>query len=152
MPPASGGITAVESSPDRICLYLRQAGTAQVMAYRQRAEQKGWPGRPSGLGGHDGTGPIAALAAPRRGASDALLVHRNSAGTLTVSLPPLSDAPGRGEPDWRAISGAVVHAPSLALDARGRAVLAAVGTDGRLHIARQQADDLGSPFGLWQAT
>ncbi|MFI9105311.1 PIG-L family deacetylase [Streptomyces fildesensis] len=149
MSPASGGITAVESEPDRISLYVRQAGTAQVMAYRQQPQQKGWPGRPAGLGGHEGTGPIAALPVPRRGAGDLLLVHRNAAGTLTVSLPPADGAPGRPAPQWQDLSGTAVHAPSLALDNAGHAVLAVIGTDGRLHIARQHDGDLSTPFDPW---
>ncbi|GAA2151175.1 PIG-L family deacetylase [Kitasatospora kazusensis] len=149
MPAASGGITAVEAEPDRITLYFRQAGTAQVMAYRQQPQQKGWPGRSAGLGGHDGTGPIAVVPVPRRSAGDVLLAHRNAAGSLTVSLPPAPDAPGRPGPQWHDLSGSVTYAPAAALDAAGHAVLAVIGTDGRLHVARQTTGDLDSPFSPW---
>ncbi|MFF7888092.1 hypothetical protein ACH40F_43400 [Streptomyces sp. NPDC020794] len=53
--PATGGITAVDSGGGSTCLYYREAGTQQVMAYRQHADGR-WPGSGAGLGGHGGYG------------------------------------------------------------------------------------------------
>ncbi|MFE1321474.1 PIG-L family deacetylase [Kitasatospora phosalacinea] len=150
MHPASGGITAVEGEPDRVTLYLRQPGTAQVMAYRQHPRGAGWPERPAGLGGHGGTGPVAALPVPGRGAGDVLLAHRNEAGALSVSLPPGEGKPGRPSPEWSRLGGELLHAPSAAVDRHGRRVLAVLGPDARLHLCRQRDAAPDSPFGPWQ--
>ncbi|BAJ28953.1 MULTISPECIES: PIG-L family deacetylase [Kitasatospora] len=150
MHPASGGITAVEGEPDRITLYLRQPGTAQVMAYRQHPRGGGWPERPAGLGGRGGTGPVAALPVPGRGAGDVLLAHRDDTGGLSVSLPPGEGRPGRPAPVWSRLGGELLQAPSAAVDRHGRRVLAVLGPDARIHLARQRDAAPDAPFGPWR--
>ncbi|MGW1198176.1 hypothetical protein ACWD4B_20390 [Streptomyces sp. NPDC002536] len=141
---ATGGITAVDSGGGRTCLYYREADTQQVMAYRQHDDGR-WPGAGAGLGGHGGTGPVAAIWAPQRGAREAHLAHRSARGRLALSLPDRDkDVPG---PRWRETGEMFTHAPSLAFDASGRIVAAAVGTDGRLHVRRQLSPAVGSPMG-----
>ncbi|MGW1000097.1 hypothetical protein [Streptomyces sp. NPDC002520] len=146
--PATGGITAVDSGGGRTCLYLREAGTQQVMAYRQHADGR-WPGSGAGLGGHGGTGAVAALWAPERGAREAFLAHRGSRGRLVTSLPD-RDKNVSGT-HWRESGEMFAHAPSMAYDATGALVLAVIGTDGLLHVRRQLSPTVGSPLGPWRS-
>jgi LmbE family N-acetylglucosaminyl deacetylase len=141
-PVATGGLTATESDPGRVTLYYRGAGTARVLAYQQRPDLAGWASTPDDLGGHEGTGAVAVLG---RGGS-VLLAHRNGAGSVAVAAQPASGAP----PQWTDSGGPVVGAPALAADRDGRAVLAVVGVDGRLHVRRQRDSDPASPLGPWQ--
>ncbi|MCX4407312.1 PIG-L family deacetylase [Streptomyces sp. NPDC059837] len=145
--PATGGITAVDSGAGRTCLYYREAGTQQVMAYRQHADGR-WPGSGAGLGGHGGTGAVAALWAPERGAREAFLAHRGSRGRPVVSLPDRDkDISGT---HWRESGDMFTHAPAMARDAAGAVVLAVIGTDGHLHVRRQLSPAAGSPLGPWR--
>ncbi|GAA3389725.1 hypothetical protein [Streptomyces roseoviridis] len=141
---ATGGITAVNSGGGRTCLYFREAATGQVMAYRQHDNGR-WPGSGAGVGGHGGTGAIAALWAPERGAREAYLAHRGSRGRLVVSMPlPDKDVSGA---HWRERGEMLTHAPAMALDANGSLVITAIGTDGRLHVHRQLVPGPGGPLG-----
>ncbi|MET3982657.1 PIG-L family deacetylase [Streptomyces sp. PvR034] len=143
-PVATGGITAVNSGGGRTCLYFREAGTQQVMAYRQHDTGR-WPGSGAGVGGAGGTGAVAALWAPQRGAREAHLAHRSGRGRLAVSLPDREkDVSGAR---WREVGEMFVQAPSLAYDAAGAVVVAVIGTDGRLHVRRQLTPETGSPLG-----
>ncbi|MET7481860.1 hypothetical protein [Streptomyces sp. NPDC005538] len=146
--PATGGITAVDSGGGRTCLYFREAGTQQVMAYRQHADGR-WPGSGAGLGGHGGTGAVAALWAPERGAREAFLAHRGSSGRLVVSMPDRDkDVSGT---HWRESGDMFAHAPAMAYDATGALVVAVIGTDGRLRVRRQLSPTVGSPLGPWRS-
>jgi LmbE family N-acetylglucosaminyl deacetylase len=141
---ATGGITAVDSGGGRTCLYYREAATQQVMAYRQHDNGR-WPGAGAGLGGHGGTGAVAALWVLERGAREAYLAHRGSRGRLVVSLPDRDK--GASGTHWREVGEMVTHAPSMALDAAGALVVTAIGTDGRLHVRRQLSPAIGSQLG-----
>lgn len=146
--PATGGVTAVDSGDGRTCLYFREAGTGQVMAYRRHADGR-WPGSGAGLGGHGGTGAVAALWAPERGAREAFLAHRGSRGRLVTSLPD-RDKEVSGT-HWRESGEMFAQAPAIAYDATGAAVVAVIGTDGRLHTRRQLSPTAGSPLGPWRS-
>ncbi|MGW2832347.1 hypothetical protein [Streptomyces sp. NPDC001286] len=144
--PATGGITAVDSGGGRTCLYFREAGTQQVMAYRQHADGR-WPGSGAGLGGHGGTGAVAALWAPERGAREAFLAHRGSRGRLVTSMPDRDkDVSGT---HWQESGEMFASAPAMAYDATGAVVVTVLGTDGRLHVRRQLSPAAGSPLGPW---
>ncbi|MGW4287485.1 PIG-L family deacetylase [Streptomyces sp. NPDC004673] len=144
--PATGGISAVDSGAGRTCLYYREAGTQQVMAYRQHADGS-WPGAGAGLGGHGGTGAVAALWVADRGAREACLAHRGGTGRLVLSLPDRDrDVTGT---HWKESGETFTYAPALARDASGAVVVAVVGTDGRLHVRRQLSPEPGSPLGPW---
>ncbi|GGT10647.1 PIG-L family deacetylase [Streptomyces chromofuscus] len=145
--PATGGVTAVDSGEGRTCLYFREAGTQQVMAYRQHPDGR-WPGSGAGLGGHGGTGPVAALWAPERGAREAYLAHRGSRGRLVVSLPD-RDKEVSGT-HWHESGDMLAHAPAMAYDAAGAVTVAVIGTDGRLRVRRQLSPAVGSPLGPWR--
>ncbi|MFF0384842.1 PIG-L family deacetylase [Streptomyces sp. NPDC004286] len=143
---ATGGISAVDSGDGRICLYYREAGTQQVMAYRQHADGS-WPGAGAGLGGHGGTGAVAALWVADRGAREACLAHRGGTGRLVLSLPDRDrDVTGT---HWKESGETFTYAPALARDASGAVVVAVVGTDGALHVRRQLSPEPGSPMGPW---
>ncbi|MER5637506.1 PIG-L family deacetylase [Kitasatospora sp. NPDC002227] len=131
--PVSGALTPVEHAPGRTTLYYRQGRSGGVTAMRERSG--GWPLLPAGLGGHGGQGGVTALHRPEGD----VLAHRNDANTLTLT----------GPSGWADTGGPATGAPALALDAAGRTVLAALGTDARLHIARSAGPAAGSPFGAW---
>jgi hypothetical protein len=143
-PPASGGLTVVESADRRACLYFRRAESGRVLAYREQPQAGRWPGGPADLGG-SGTGPVAALGRRTAGARNVLLAHRNGRGKVTVAVP----GAGPSDPTWTTLPGRISGGPALALDSTGRAVLAAVGLDGRLHVARQHSPEVDSTFGGW---
>lgn len=144
--PATGGLSAVDSGDGRTCLYFREAGTQQVMAYRQHADGR-WPGSGAGLGGHGGTGAVAAVWAPERGAREAFLAHRGSRGRLVVSMPDRDkDVSGT---HWRESGEMFTNAPSMAYDASGALTVAVIGLDGRLRVRRQLSPRAGSPLGPW---
>jgi LmbE family N-acetylglucosaminyl deacetylase len=142
-PAASGGLHAVESAGGGVCVYFRQAGTATVLAYRERATLTGWADSPDDLGGEDGTGPVAAVGRLDVGVDSVVLAHRNARYSTAVALP------GGAQPVWHRLRGAIVGAPALAADQSGRLVLAVLGQDGRLHVKRQEHTSPGSAFGPW---
>ncbi|NDZ86361.1 hypothetical protein G3I23_12455, partial [Streptomyces sp. SID10115] len=64
--------------------------------------------------------------------------HRASTGRPALAAFPTED---EGAGLWWAETGEpCLGAPALALDARGRVVMAAIGLDGTLRIARQKAE------------
>ncbi len=147
-PVAVGGLNAVEIARDRVCLVYRQAHTALVLTYEQSEALGGWPHTPRVLGGHLGTGPVAALQGRTgAGVSAILTMHRNAIGTPTFGIP---DATAESV-TWTDAPVAFSGTPGLCSDAEGRTVAAAVGLDGRLWVSRQQTEVLESPFGPWQA-
>ncbi|WP_229829818.1 PIG-L family deacetylase [Actinoplanes ianthinogenes] len=144
-PVASGGLHVARTAGDRPCLLFRQAGTGTVLAYREHEEPGTWPGKPAEFGGYDGLGPIAAIDNPQRGAGDLLLAQRNRFATVSVSVHP---TPAKGS-RWRRLPGPLCGGPSLATDQTGRAVLAVLGQDGRLHVCRQDKPEAAAAFGAW---
>ncbi|WP_254553049.1 PIG-L family deacetylase [Kitasatospora sp. MMS16-BH015] len=131
--PVAGALTPVEATPGRTTLYYRQGRSGTVTALRERSN--GWPLLPAGLDGHGGQGEVTALHTP----DGDLVAHRNDATTLTL----------RSGSGWADTGGPVTGAPALAHDRLGRLVLAAIGTDARLHVARTREAGLRSPFAPW---
>ncbi|MFG2775874.1 hypothetical protein [Streptomyces sp. NPDC048350] len=129
--PAEGSITALETSPDRITYYWADAATGALMAHRPG----GWV---IPLGGVPSAGRPAALRAPIDGYDCTVLAHRAEDGQIMLA------ACGSEQEDaglWWASTGETSPGdPGLALDARGRIVLAVVGADGRLHVSRQKPE------------
>ncbi|MDF9816440.1 PIG-L family deacetylase [Streptomyces sp. SPB162] len=132
-------VTAVETAPERITLFYRQPGTAHIMSLSPAADGS-WPATPTDLGGHDGTGPVAAL----RSGTDVILFHRNGRGTVSWR------GSVRSGSDWTDSGHLVLHAPAAALDANGRAVLAVIGADGRLSLTQQTGPTAGRGFDTWR--
>ncbi|MCZ0986291.1 hypothetical protein O1M54_12730 [Streptomyces diastatochromogenes] len=145
--PATGGITAVDSGGGRTCLYFREAGTQQVMAYRQHADGR-WPGSGAGLGGHGARAP-----SPRCGPRTRR--PRGLPGPSRQPRPARRLLPDRDKnvsgTHWNESGEMVAHAPALAYDAAGALVVAVIGTDGQLHVRRQLSPAVGSPLGPWLA-
>ncbi|MEU3351107.1 hypothetical protein [Streptomyces sp. NPDC037389] len=84
------------------------------------------------LGG-DGSEPVAALGD--------VLVQRSDAGRVLVAV---------GEDgSWTDTAQECVGAPAVALDAAGRVVVAVIGADGALRVARQRGDAAGLDLGPW---
>lgn len=55
------------------------------------------------------------------------------------------------ETAWHPLGASLLHAPSAALDAHGRAVIGAFGTDGVLRLARQGEPGSGAGFSAWHS-
>lgn len=129
--PAEGSLTALETAPDRITYYWADAATGALMAHRPG----GWV---MPLGGVPSTGRAAVLRAPIDGYDCTVLAHRAEDGQIHLAAWG-TEQEGAGlwwSPTWETCPGD----PGLALDAHGRIVLAMVGADGRLHVARQKAE------------
>lgn len=152
---ASGGLHAVRTSGERICLLYRTgnpvsdrdkgAPASVIRAYREHTEAGTWPGGSADFGGPDGLGPVAALDRLDAGAGDLVMAQRNRFWTVSVAVPPAKEGRSR----WRPLPGMITGAPSLSHDATGRAVLTVLGLDGHLHVSRQETAGPTSLFGPW---
>ncbi|MEV0276316.1 hypothetical protein AB0I22_08025 [Streptomyces sp. NPDC050610] len=99
------------------------------------------------LGGGAGTGPVALLRTAIDGHDCTVLAQRTEAGRVAVAAYPTGDESAGAF--WSETGGECVGAPALALDARGRVVLAAIAADGGLRVARQRAEEPGLALGAW---
>ncbi|MER5253158.1 MULTISPECIES: hypothetical protein [unclassified Streptomyces] len=132
LPPAVGSGTALETGTDRLTYYAADARGKGVVAHRGDGEDL------RRLGGTPATGPMAALRATIEGHDCTVLAHRGQDGRPVIAAYPTEDETagvwwaGTGEP--------CLGSPALALDARGRVVMATIGLDGTLRIARQKAE------------
>ncbi|MCP9945847.1 hypothetical protein LUX12_15290 [Streptomyces somaliensis] len=108
------------------------------------------PSLPEGarLGDGTGTGPVAALRTVVDGRDHTVLAHRDEAtGRAALAVCPTRDE-GAGA-TWTLTGGPCPGAPSLAVDGAGRVVMAVVGADGALWIARQGSGP-GLALGAWE--
>lgn len=139
--PAPGSGTVLETGPDRLTYYAADALGDAVLAHRPA---DGGPALP--LGGAPGTGPTAAVRTTVDGHDCTVLAHRTTGGRPALAAFPTED---EGAGLWWAETGEpCLGAPSLALDARGRVVMAAIALDGTLRLARQKAEP-GLALGAW---
>ncbi len=116
-PAPAGGVAHYWRTEGDSVLHVQDAGSGEPRAL-------------ASLGG-DGSGPVAALGD--------VLAQRSDAGRVVVAV-------GEDGP-WADTGQECVGAPALARDAEGRLVLAAVGPDGGLRVARQRG--AGAEFGAW---
>lgn len=138
---APGSGTALETGPDRLTYYAADALGDGVLAHRPASG-----GPPLPLGGAPGPGPTAALRTAIDGYDCTVLAHRTSTGRPALAAFPTED---EGAGLWWAETGEpCLGAPALALDARGRVVMAAIGLDGTLRLARQKAEP-GLALAAW---
>ncbi|MEU2210648.1 hypothetical protein AB0B95_17420 [Streptomyces hygroscopicus] len=137
-----GSASAVESSPGTLTHYWRDAGSGEVLAWRPDAPAA------APLGGATGSGPVAVVRAVVDGHDCAVLAHRDTAsGRVAVAAHPSED---EAAGVWWTPSGEQgAHTPALALDGRGQVVVAALGLDGRLLVARQKTDEAGLALRAW---
>ncbi|WP_436774412.1 PIG-L family deacetylase [Yinghuangia sp. YIM S09857] len=142
LPVASAGFNAVPVGQG-VGLYYRQGETAEPLVFRNSGGTRGdlslfKPGGPTGLG------PVGALWRESHGGPDTLMLVRDAAGTLFVAA-----TDNVGAPQWRRLAGPITRAPAMALDSRGRTVIAAIGVDGQLHITRQDDENPQGEFTVW---
>ncbi|MFJ2773855.1 hypothetical protein [Streptomyces sp. NPDC087300] len=139
--PAPGSGTALETGDDRFTYYAVDASGKGVLAHRPGTGDAAVP-----LGGEPDQGPTAALRATIDGHDCTVLAHRTRSGRPAIAAFPTEDeAAGLW---WAETGEPCLGAPALALDAQGRVVIAAVGVDGTLRVARQKPET-GLALGAW---
>ncbi|MEU1782364.1 MULTISPECIES: hypothetical protein [Streptomyces] len=103
---------------------------------------EGSPVALASLGG-DGSGPVAALRTVLGGRERTVLAQRADSGRVAVAVYDGDDA------SWSQTDEECVGAPALAVDAAGRVVVAVIGPDGSLRVARQRGDGPELELGPW---
>lgn len=143
-PVVSSAPTAVVEADGRIGVYVRRSPDSAVIALRQTAPEGGWAPEPRDLGVPGGTGTVAVT--PRADGRVALAVRNNGGGvSSTVAAPDRDPLPLRWNDDGRYVP----YTPLATTDSTGRAVLLALGQDGRLLVTRQQDPAPAAAFGTW---
>ncbi|MFF3887312.1 PIG-L family deacetylase [Streptomyces sp. NPDC001914] len=144
----TGGITPVQIGRSRVAVLYREEDSGEVLCLRQRPDGR-WNGHAERLGGHGGTGRIAALRRMTGEDDRIVLARRNAANRLSTAVIP-AQAPRPGEErttEWTDHDVLMARPPALAVDGAGRVVVAAVGTDARLRVMRQLTTDITDGFG-----
>ncbi|MEU8618649.1 hypothetical protein [Streptomyces sp. NPDC048623] len=142
--PVSAVPGSLSAAPEAGALRYRYAETSEVCVWQPGT------GAPVGLGGGDGTGPVAGVAgAGIQGWSCTVLVRTGHDQAPSVG------AHADGRPDlgvwWAPHAAGAEVPPAVALDGRGRVVIATLGPDGVPLVARQRPDVQGLEFGGWQS-
>ncbi|KUL35648.1 LmbE family protein [Streptomyces sp. NRRL F-4489] len=140
LPEPAGPVSVVPLPGGLVRIAYRQADTARVLiAERQRAIG-GWrvTAQCERAGGY---GRVALAAA---GGDRMVLAARDDAGDVRVAMAQTAPKP------WQRCRLAHSAAAGVAADAAGRAVLVALGNDGRLYAARQQRAGQTAPFRGWR--
>ncbi|MER6997046.1 hypothetical protein [Streptomyces sp. NPDC000410] len=127
-----GSLSAERTGRERLTHYWREAGTGTVHAWREGMAA------PVALGGTGGKGPIALLRTPVDGHDCTIMAQLGPDGRPALAAYPTEDESAGA--DWTPTGEPCVGAPSLALDATGRVVLAAMAADGTLRVTRQKAE------------
>ncbi|MEU2511049.1 hypothetical protein [Streptomyces syringium] len=150
--PMAGSSSSAPTGDDRITHFWRDATDSALHAHR--SEGSASTGGEEGLdtpcptvSGGTGSGPVAALRATVDGHGCTVLAQRAASGLPALAAYPADDE--QADVFWSETGEECVGAPALALDAHGRVVLAALGTDGRLRVARQRTDEAGLALGAW---
>ncbi|MGX1854452.1 PIG-L family deacetylase [Streptomyces sp. NPDC055299] len=142
LPQPAGPVSLVPLADGVVRAVFRRSGTAQVLIAERPRRIGGWrvSARCAAVGGY---GRVAA--APVGSADRMVLAARDDAGEVRMAM--AQDGPG----PWQ--RGRVAHsaAAGVAQDAAGRAVVVALGTDGRLYTARQTSLGPRALFGGWRA-
>ncbi|MFD9794392.1 hypothetical protein ACFWXK_25995 [Streptomyces sp. NPDC059070] len=134
-----GSVSARQTGGDRITFLWRDAGSQDVHAFRADA-----PAAP--LGG-TASGPVAVLRTPVDGHDCTLMAQRGPDGRPALAAYP-TETESAGAV-WTSTGEVCAGAPALAVDALGRVVLAAFGTDGRLRVTRQKTNEPGLAMAAW---
>ncbi|MFC9242814.1 hypothetical protein ACFT7S_01855 [Streptomyces sp. NPDC057136] len=126
-----GSAVALETAQERVTYYWMDEATGGVVAYR--------PGTWAiPLGGSASNVPVAALRAVLDGYDCTVLAHRGHDGQVMLTA---CGTENEGGGVWWSPTGEhCAGGPALAHDAYGRVVLAVIGDDGALHIARQNRE------------
>ncbi|HBF84170.1 MAG TPA: hypothetical protein DD420_30855 [Streptomyces sp.] len=128
-----GSARGLETAPDRVTYYWADAGTGALVAHRPGS----WV---IPLGGGQVDGRVAALRTWLDGYDCTVLAHRGLDGQIMIAA---CGTENEGGGLWWSPTGEkAAGSPALACDAEGRVVLAMIGDDGALRIARQ-TDEAG---------
>uniref|UniRef100_A0AAU3I333 PIG-L family deacetylase n=1 Tax=Streptomyces sp. NBC_01393 TaxID=2903851 RepID=A0AAU3I333_9ACTN len=139
-----GGLTPVQIGRSRVVLFYREEDSGEVMCLRQRPDGR-WNQRVERLGGHGGTGRIAALRQPVGREDSIVLARRNAGNRLSTAVVATQ---GREQPpEWTDHDVLIARPPALARDHVGRVVVAVMGTDARVRVIRQKTQDVADGFG-----
>ncbi|MGW7605764.1 PIG-L family deacetylase [Streptomyces sp. NPDC054766] len=139
-----GGLTPVQIGRSRMALFYREEDSGEVMCVRQRPDGQ-WNRRAERLGGHGGTGRVAALRQQSGGQDSIVLARRDARNRLSTAIVATQ---GREQvPQWTDHDVLIARPPSLARDAAGRVVVAVMGTDARVRVMRQATGDVVDGFG-----
>ncbi|MFK8846977.1 hypothetical protein [Streptomyces sp. Ac-502] len=146
LPEPGGPLSLVALGGGEVRVAYRQSVTAQVVLAGRRPRPGSWrvAARYEPVGGY-GRVALAAVGKPAR---TVVLAGQDGAGLLRYALSEAGqDTPGR----W--LTGRVPHSGAAAVgqDTGGRAVLAVLGNDGRLHVVRQRGVGADGAFQEWRA-
>ncbi|MGH8793897.1 MAG: PIG-L family deacetylase [Stackebrandtia sp.] len=134
-PPASPP-TVATTRDGAAALLVRQAHTAAIVMYRRSGADSEWNTTPVELGGNGGGGRIEAITM-RAWESAIAVAHVDDSAQLSFGVTDfLADDP---RIDWRRSGPRVLRPPGLTVDRDSLVAVAAVGADGKLHVARQAA-------------
>ncbi|MFJ2024903.1 hypothetical protein ACIODW_14005 [Streptomyces sp. NPDC087897] len=124
----AGGVTGLETAPDRVTYYWADSATGGLFAHRPGA----WV---IPLGGGPAEGRIAASRAWLDGYDCTVLAHRAPGGDIMLAACGTENEDGGVW--WARTAERSTRPPALACDAEGRVVMALFGEDGALRIASQ---------------
>jgi hypothetical protein len=125
-----GTLALLETAPDRATYYWADEETGQLLAHRPGS----WV---IPLGGASTGDRVAVLRAVLDGYDCTVLAHRGLDGQVMLAV---CGTENEGAGLWWSPTGEFgAGAPALALDGYGRVVLAVIGPDGALRVARQGA-------------
>ncbi|MCX4540722.1 hypothetical protein [Streptomyces sp. NBC_01565] len=125
--PAGHSLAGLETAPDRVTYYWTDAATHGVLAHRA--------GRVIPLGGSASEGRIAVLRAVIDGLDHTVTAHRSTDGQVVVGVCGTENEDAGVH--WIPTGERCAESPALALDHRGRVVVAFLDAQGGLRIARQ---------------
>lgn len=140
----TGGITPVQVGRSRAALFYREEDSGEVLCLRQRPDGR-WSREADRLGGHGGTGRIAALRQQTGGRDFVVLARRNAQNRLSTAV--LATQGQEAPPRWTDHDVLMARPPALARDHAGRVVVATIGSDARLRVMRQSKQDVADGFG-----
>ncbi|MFB9350928.1 hypothetical protein ACFFUA_26395 [Streptomyces heliomycini] len=130
--PVPGTVAALETGPGRATFFWTDAESGGAAAWRAG----GWP---AALGGTPAERPYAVLRTSLDGYDCAVLAYRGRDGAAVLGMGGTeNEAAGFW---WYELAESCQGAPALALDGRGRVVMALIGADGRPRVARQGDGD-----------
>ncbi|MEY9889958.1 LmbE family N-acetylglucosaminyl deacetylase [Catenulispora sp. MAP12-49] len=130
----------------RLQVFFRQAGGSDVETVAQQADGT-WNMTPVDFSGNGGSGSVAVAANTGTDGRIFVFERDNASG---VSVTEQTAANGTVNNLWTAFGGPTEDLPAAAVDADGKVVLTALGTDGRLDIQTQQAAGSALSFSGWQ--
>lgn len=144
LPVAGSPISAVAHRDGSIGLYYREPRTAQILVANLPVGAAAWAVTQHGtVPGGFGRVVAAELGNSRGGAVRTVLAARDDQGRVAMTVDP---GPAG---NWSQQGGFHTGSPGVALDAAGRAVVAAFGPDGLLHLAQQATATPLAPFRAW---